>query len=531
MIDSQERITALYCRYSGEEDINGNGSNSINNQKLLLKSYALEHDFYPVQVYVDDGFSGTKFDRPDFQRMIQDIENGTVGTVIVKDMSRLGRNHITVGYYTEEFFLKHKIRFIAVCDGVDSAVSTDEMGPFRNIVNEMYARDISKKTRASVYARGKSGKRMIAAPIYGYKYDEEKEWIIDEPAAAVVRRIFNMYLSGIGMTSIAKKLSEEGIPKPHTYKTGAYDKGHSKYPDWSMQSVKVILKRQEYVGDTINFKTLRPSYKSNQRTIRPKSENMIFPNTHPAIISRSVFEEAQVLMSKKMRQYKREWLVPESLFHGILICPECGCKFAGYHVKRNYGIYTNYVCATYRRFKSKQCTSHAINEKTLIELVVAAIEDLLTSYRTGALSKKLRKVFQEDTIQKQEAADKELTLIQQQLEECENTIKSLYKDKLSGAFPNDVFLQMHSSFMREKQKLEAKQYELMDTINSSNDRTEVIGKFLKIMDRYSDPNTPFTLDRKSLIDIVDHIVVSEEKEEGANHRHIDIYFKYVGMLH
>ena len=186
----------------------------------MLKSYALEHDFYPVQVYVDDGFSGTKFDRPDFQRMIQDIENGTVGTVIVKDMSRLGRNHITVGYYTEEFFLKHKIRFIAVCDGVDSAVSTDEMGPFRNIVNEMYARDISKKTRASVYARGKSGKRMIAAPIYGYKYDEEKEWIIDEPAAAVVRRIFNMYLSGIGMTSIAKKLSEEGIPKPHTYKTG-----------------------------------------------------------------------------------------------------------------------------------------------------------------------------------------------------------------------------------------------------------------------------------------------------------------------
>lgn len=253
-MDSQEKIVALYCRYSHEEDNNGGVSNSIANQKLLLEGYALEHNMRPVKVYADDGFTGTMFDRPDFQRMIKDIENGIVGTVIVKDSSRLGRNHIMVGYYTEEYFFEKGVRYISVCDGIDSYISSDETAPFRNIVNEMYARDISKKIKASIYAKAKKGKRMICIPIYGYKNDENKEWVIDETAAAIVRRIFSLYLEGNGIRTIANTLTKEGIPTPTTYKKGKFQpNGKIKYPDWSAASLKAVLSHQEYCGDTINF--------------------------------------------------------------------------------------------------------------------------------------------------------------------------------------------------------------------------------------------------------------------------------------
>ena len=530
-MDSQEKMVALYCRYSGEEDNNGNGSNSINNQQLLLKSYALEHNLSPVRIYADDGFSGTKFERPDFQKMIHDIEIGTVGTVVVKDMSRFGRNHIIVGYYMEEFFLKHKVRFISVCDGVDTDVSTDELGPFRNIVNEMYARDISKKTRASVYARGKAGKKMISSPIYGYKNNENKEWIIDEPAAAIIRRIYNLYLSGNGLNAIAKLLTEEGIPKPSVYKSGTLKiSGHSKYSDWTEQTIKFILKRQEYCGDTINFKTLRPSFKSNERIVRPKEENLIFSDTHPAIITREQFEDVQKMFEKRMRQNIKP-KHKECIFHGLLRCNDCNCLLSGINKPRNYGIYTQYVCQTYRRFRAnKHCTTHSVNEKYLIQSVCDLLKILIEMYNNGKLANWLKKNLDNGLIEEKSLAKKEYDEIKEKLDEAENILKSLYKDKVSGLLPNDVFLHMYNQFMNDKQALESRQYALSTTINTKDDTAVSINRFLKLIKKYAEEWDTTTIDRKMLLEFIDHIVVSDTFDEGAKQRHIDIYFNHVGLL-
>ena len=246
MIDSQEKVTALYCRYSHEDErSNGDGSNSIKNQLDLLTRYAIEHDFRPFKEYVDDGFRGVFDDRPAFVQMIDDIKAGTIGTVIIKDASRLGRNCAMVGYYTDTVFLEYGIRLILVCDNVDTAVRPDEMGPFRNIFNEYYSKDISTKTRASLHNRGRNGKKMICYPIYGYKLDENGEWIMDEYAAEVVKRMFSMYLSGCGLRWIARTFTNAGIATPTTYRRGKFvPDNHVKSPEWSDSSIKDMLSHQ-----------------------------------------------------------------------------------------------------------------------------------------------------------------------------------------------------------------------------------------------------------------------------------------------
>ena len=270
------KITALYCRLSADDELKGD-SNSIIHQKELLQEYAYKHGLRQIEFYVDDGYTGTNFERPDFQRLISDVENNLIGSVVVKDLSRLGRNYLKVGYYTEILFPQNDIRFISVTDNIDSIseAGMNDFVPFKNIMNEWYAKDLSRKQRAVVKSKGNSGKRLTCRTVYGYKKDENGEWVIDEPSANVVKMIFNLYLKGYGQSMIANYLFQQKIETPNAKKS---DKTKNPYR-WSVQTITQILSHQEYAGDTVNFKMSELGTKK------------VFTNTQPAIIEREVFEK------------------------------------------------------------------------------------------------------------------------------------------------------------------------------------------------------------------------------------------------
>ena len=323
-----EKITALYCRLSRDDELSGD-SNSIVHQKEILSAYAEKHDFKNVRFYVDDGYSGTNFNRPDFQRMMEDVNSGLIGVIMVKDMSRFGRDYIMVGYYTEIMLPQMDIRFIAVNDNVDSENQADnDFTPFRNIINEWYAKDTSKKIRSVLKAKGNSGKHLSVIPPFGYKKapNDKEKWIIDEEAAQIVRKIFRMYLDGNNMGSIARMLTEEGIETPKLYAENRGIKHYkaATYPEiWSRISVEYILSNYEYTGSTVNFKTKRKSFKNKKQLIQSKEDWAIFEGTQEAIIDKETFETVQ-----KMRGTKRAYTKfnEVNIFSGLLYCADCRRK-------------------------------------------------------------------------------------------------------------------------------------------------------------------------------------------------------------
>ena len=321
-----EKITALYCRLSRDDELSGD-SNSIVHQKEILSAYAEKYGLGNTRFYVDDGYSGTNFNRPDFLKMMDDVNSGLVGTIIVKDMSRFGRDYIMVGYYTEIMLPQMDIRFIAVNDNVDSENQADnDFTPFRNIINEWYAKDTSKKIRSVLKAKGNSGKHLSVIPPFGYKKDpnDKEKWIIDEDAAQIVRKIYRLYLDGNTMGGIARKLTAEGIetPKLYTENRGIKHYKAATYPEiWSRISVEYILSNYEYTGSTVNFKTKRKSFKNKKQWIQSKEDWAVFEGTQEAIIDKETFETVQ-----KMRGTKRAYTKfnEVNIFSGLLYCADCG---------------------------------------------------------------------------------------------------------------------------------------------------------------------------------------------------------------
>ena len=316
--------------------------------------------------------------------------------------------------------MKNRIRFISVCENIDTAVKEDDFVPFRNIMNDWYAKDISTKTKASLYTKAKAGERMITVPIYGYKYDENKQWIIDEPAAEIVRRIFRMYLSGVGISTIARTLTEEGVDRPLKYKRGQ----DSEFPDWSRESIRSILTHQEYCGDTVNFKTLKLSYKSKKQIRRPKEEYLIFLDTHPAIITREEYEDISMLLEQQKRQTNKKSR-KESLLRGFLICGDCNCNLIAQHAKVKTGFSTSYVCSTYHHH-FRRCTSHSINEKLIIAKLIDTLQKLTEMYRNGELISYLDTVVFDDVKREQNETNEQLIKVNKRLEEIDVVIKNLY---------------------------------------------------------------------------------------------------------
>ena len=449
-----DNITALYARLSQEDALDGE-SNSIANQKKILMKFATDSGFPNPTFFIDDGVSGVTFDRPGWNEMIRLAEAGKIRTVIVKDMSRMGRDYLKVGYYTESFFAERDIRYIAINDGVDSDKGDNDFTPFRNLFNDFYARDTSKKIRAVMRAKGNSGEHLCTNPPYGYKKDPEdkKRWIVDEEAAAVVKRIFALCVDGKGPMQIAKLLTA----KAHYAKHDGKPMPDNPYR-WDYKSVAGILERPEYTGCTVNFKTYSKSHKLKKRLNNAPENMRIFPNTQPAIIGEKVFERVQELRENKRRPAKQA--ERQGLFSGLLYCADCGSKL---HFATGKNMTPEQDCYRCARYKSNtgDCTMHYIREETLKLFVLRRIFAVTAMFIDNADD--FRRVVQKQRFEEMEKAvkrrKKELEQAKKRVAELDRIFKRIYEDDITGAISHERFLKLSAEY-------EAEQKELTEFVNT-----------------------------------------------------------------
>lgn len=488
-VEKENKITALYCRLSRDDELQGD-SNSIKNQRAILQKYADDNGFANTSVFVDDGYSGTNFERPDWLRLIALAEDGNIDTVIVKDMSRLGRDYLKVGYYTEVFFPGLDIRFIAINNGVDSANQEDsDFTPFLNIINEWYAKDTSKKIRAVFKAKGESGKPLCVNAPYGYmKSTEDKHlWLVDEVAAKVVGEVFRLCVNGYGPTQIAKELMKQGHLNPTAY---AKSKGIGT-PDnrtagddytWTTSTIAHMLSRQEYLGHTVNFKTHRKSYKNKKQVKNDPSDWQIFENTHEAIIDQETFDIVQRIRDGR----RRLTLMGEMpILSGMLFCADCGNKL--YQVRHRGWEHDkeHFVCATYRKIKGG-CSSHQIRNVVVEEILLDSIKTI-TAFATNheeEFVKLVTKKTQADLSRSLRDGKKELELSQARISKLDDIIQRLYEDNIEGKISDERFAKMSKSYEDEQSTLTTRIAELKSTIASENERSDNTDKFLALVKKH-----------------------------------------------
>lgn len=529
MQTGQYKITALYARLSSDDELQGD-SNSIIHQKQILEEYAATNGLGNCQFYVDDGFSGTNFDRPDFQRMIEDIESQIVGTVIVKDLSRLGRNYYQVGYYTEKFFLEHNIRFISITDNVDSINGTNEFAPFHNLINDFYAKDIAKKQKAVIESKGNAGQRLTTRAIYGYQKDENGQWMVDEEAASVVRKIFELCASGKGVQQIANYLFANGIKNPTAYKGKAKEGSVAERNPylWSAQTVSQILSKQEYCGDTVNFRYRKKGLCSKIIVKNSPEDIKIFEDTHEAIISRELFDKVQQLRSKK----RRRAAIEKPVLFEEAYCSDCGSRMLIIR-SRNYHP-AAYVCSTYRKaltIRERSCTSHYITEKVLADIVLKMINQLLETARKSPeeFQKIISSEFTKQNGLTQAEIKKEISSAQKRTDEIDQIIKSLYEDKVKGNISLEMFQKLSSEYCSEQKSLTAKILDCNKKITELGKTREAMKGFFDVVDSYCTKGEIGELTNEIVEDFIDHIVISQEKKADGK-RQPKIYFRGIGLL-
>ena len=524
-------VTALYARLSKDDDLVGD-SNSIVHQKEILAKYAKEHGFTNIEFYIDDGFSGTNFNRPDFQRMMADAEEGKISTVIVKDMSRFGRDYIMVGYYTEIYFSNLNIRFIAINDNVDSNIQTEnDLTPFKNVFNEWYARDTSKKIRAVFKAKGNSGKHLTTNPPFGYKKDpnDKDKWIIDDEAAATVRRIFQMYVDGYRISEIGHKLTEEKVETPILYymNRGIKTNARSEYPEiWDLMSIKYILSQTAYAGHTVNFQTAVKSYKTKKQVNLPRNQWVIFRNTQEAIIDEKTFETVQQM--RKAKRARTKYNEP-NMFSGLLYCADCGNHLTIQRVARNRKM-DNFSCATYRKKKKGLCSCHRIlvsDLETIVkedlqkvcEYVFLHEKEFTDEYLSGS---------KRETVKFQAKTKAELKRLSERQEEIGKIIRKLYEDNVNGRITNERFDFLAKSYEDEGNDLKTKIQEFKNALASSVQEEEKLSKFLKVVKSYTkiEELTPEILNS-----FIEKIYIGEtEKYDGRKMQEVEIIYKFIGAI-
>ena len=524
-------VTALYCRLSKDDEQIGD-SNSIVHQKEILAKYAKEHGFTNIEFYVDDGFSGTNFNRPDFQRMMADAEEGKISTVIVKDMSRFGRDYIMVGYYTEIYFSNLDIRFIAINDNVDSNIQTEnDLTPFKNVFNEWYARDTSKKIRAVFKAKGNSGKHLTTNPPFGYKKDpnDKDKWIIDEEAATTVRRIFQMYVEGYRISEIGHKLTEEKVETPILYymNRGIKTNARSEYPEiWDLMSIKYILSQTAYAGHTVNFQTAVKSYKTKKQIRLPKEDWIIYRNTQEPIIDEKTFETVQQM--RKVKRARTKYNEP-NMFSGLLYCADCGNHLTIQRVARNRKM-DNFSCATYRKKKKGLCSCHRIlvsDLETIVkedlqkvcEYVFLHEKEFTDEYLSGS---------KRETVKFQAKTKAELKRLSERQEEIGKIIRKLYEDNVCGRITDERFDFLAKSYEDEGNDLKTKIQELKNALASSVQDEEKLSKFLKVVKSYTEIEE---LTPEILNSFIEKIYIGEtEKYNGRKMQEVEIIYKFIGAI-
>lgn len=532
-VATPSKITALYCRLSRDDELQGD-SNSIKNQKAILKKYADDNGFINTEFFVDDGVSGTTFDRPDFQRMIAEMESGKISTIIVKNMSRLGRDYLKVGYYTEIAFPNAEVRFIAINNGVDSANQQDsDFTPFLNIINEWYAKDTSKKIRAVFKAKGESGKPLCTTPPFGYKKDpdDKNHWIVDEDAAKVVKYIFQLCIEGYGPTQIAHKLKDEGIFTP-----SYYFKSIGLYPTaiiteepckWSARTVANILDKQEYLGHTINFKTRRKSYKIKKKIDNDPSEWKIFKNKHEAIIDEETFNTVQRIRNGRRR---RTLLGDMPLLSGMVYCADCGSKL--YQVRsKDWNHDKEYmVCATYRKRGKHNCTSHQIRnidiEKALLYMIqqVTAFardyEDEFVELVAKNKNKELERRIRE--------SKKELEQSMSRVSKIDLLIQRLYEDNVEGKISDKQFIKMTSAYKNEQKTLNVRITELNKIIENEQEKITNTSNFLNLVKCYTNITK---LDAEIIRTFIEKVYIYNADTIGTKKiKKIKIVFNFIGEI-
>ncbi len=541
ILPARQPITALYERLSRDDEVTGD-SNSILNQKSYLEAYASQHGFLNCVHYTDDGWSGGNFDRPNWKRLIVDIEAGKVGTVLVKDMSRIGRDYLQTGYYTEVIFRKYNVRFIAVSNGIDSAdPNSSEFAPFMNIMNEWYLRDLSRKQKAAVRTKGESGKPTTTSPIYGYKSDpnDKYHWLIDEEAAAVVRRIFQLCVEGHGTGEIARILYEDKVDIPSVYRAkqgrGLW-KSRTEFPNpynWKPYCISCMLSKQEYAGDTVNFRRTNISYKDKKQVKNPPEEWLIFENTHEPIIDRETWELVQKLRGTRRRT---DTLGVANPLTGLVFCADCGAKMYNSR-KRPYDANNlagdSYNCSTYQLGQENHrsaCGGHYITTKALHTLILDAIRAVSASAMTDrdAFAKKVQQAAQVKRAESIKDTQRKLAKDKRRCSELDQVIKKLYESYAVGRISDERFDDLLAEYEIEQKNLrdaiEKAEQEVADFMESN----ENIGQFFALVEKYTDFSelTPTMLN-----EFIDKVLVhAPVKENSQRTQEIEIYFNFIGKI-
>lgn len=546
---ANEKITALYSRLSRDDESIGD-SLSIVNQKAMLEKYAEQNGFSNIAHFSDDGYSGGNFDRPDWKKLIEEIEKGNVATVISKDMSRIGRDYLQTGFYTEVFFREKGVRFIAISNNIDSQnKESGEFAPFLNIMSEWYLRDASRKVKASHRARGMSGKRLTFKTIYGYMPDpnDKEKWIIDPVAAPVVRRIFALIIEGNGPTQIARILHDEKIERPSYY---LYQKGivnyensydHSEPYAWSTNTIAHIIEKPEYMGHTVNFRTYKDSYKDKQAKENPKENWQIFENTHPAIIDSETWETAQ-RCRKTVRRTDHGEANPLT---GLVFCADCGAKLYNHRMPypttyvNKKGYVCNkppkdvYTCSTYNltgRKYNRQCTNHQIRTVVLRELALDAIQSVSGFVKTNE-AEFVKQVRETSAVKQDEAAKshkKRIAKEQKRVAELNTIIKKLYEDSAIGKLTDKRFELLSTDYEREQTELEQSIEALQAELNSFNADSVKADKFIELVKKYTDFSE---LTPTMIHEFIEKIVVHEaDKSNGERQQQVDIYLNFIGKF-
>ena len=531
---TQNLITALYPRLSHEDELQGE-SNSISNQKRMLETYAKQNGFTNLCWYTDDGYSGANFQRPGFQAMLADIEAGKVGTVIVKDMSRLGRNYLQVGMYTEMLFPQKGVRFIAINDGVDSAQGENDFAPLRNIFNEWLVRDTSKKIKAVKRSKGMSGKPITSKPVYGYLMDEDENFIIDEEAAPVVRQIYSLCLAGNGPTKIARMLTEQQIPTPGTLeyrRTGSTRRYHPGYEcKWATNTVVHLLENREYTGCLVNFKTEKPSYKLKHSIENPPEKQAVFENHHEPIIDRETWERVQELRKQRKRPNRYDEV---GLFSGILFCADCGSVMYQQRYQTDKRKQDCYICGSYKK-RTADCTAHFIRTDLLTAGVLSNLRKV-TSYAAKHEARFMKLLIEqnEDGDRRRNAAKKkELEAAEKRIAELSAIFKRLYEDSVTGRISDERFTELSADYEAEQKELKERAARLREELSKAQEATANAEKFMNVVRRHTtiEELTP-TLLREFVEKIVVHESVAlDGKRRGKLRRQeIEIYYSFVGKV-
>ena len=531
---NQQPITALYPRLSHEDELQGE-SNSISNQKRILETYAKQNGFSNLRWYTDDGYSGANFQRPGFQAMLADIEAGKVGTVIVKDMSRLGRNYLQVGMYTEMIFPQKGVRFIAINDGVDSAQGENDFAPLRNIFNEWLVRDTSKKIKAVKRSKGMSGKPITSKPVYGYLMDEDENFIIDEEAAPVVRQIYSLCLAGNGPTKIARMLTEQQIPTPGTLeyrRTGSTRRYHPGYEcKWATNTVVHLLENREYTGCLVNFKTEKPSYKLKHSIENPPEKQAVFENHHEPIIDRETWERVQELRKQRKRPNRYDEV---GLFSGILFCADCGSVMYQQRYQTDKRKQDCYICGSYKK-RTADCTAHFIRTDLLTAGVLSNLRKV-TSYAAKHEARFMKLLIEqnEDGDRRRNAAKKkELEAAEKRIAELSAIFKRLYEDSVTGRISDERFTELSADYEAEQKELKERATRLREELSKAQEATANAEKFMNVVRRHTtiEELTP-TLLREFVEKIVVHESVAlDGKRRGKLRRQeIEIYYSFVGKV-